>query len=70
MEKEVEKAKSIFKDAWDALNDYFEEKRSDTVYEKEDKAKKGKVALAKFSKSLLGTTNQINFRILIYKKKK
>jgi hypothetical protein len=69
MEKEVEKAKSIFKDAWDALNDYFEEKRSDTVYEKEDKAKKGKVALAKFSKSLLGTTNQINFRILIGEKK-
>ncbi|MFX0070980.1 MAG: hypothetical protein ACFFAO_07815 [Candidatus Hermodarchaeota archaeon] len=69
MDDEVKKAKKIFRDAWDALNDYFEEKRSDTVYEKEKKAKKGKVALAKFSKGLVGKTNQINFRILIGEEK-
>jgi len=66
---EIDKAKKIFKDAWDALNDFFDEKRSDTVYEDEKKAKKGKVALAKFKKGLIGNTNQINFRILIGQKK-
>lgn len=68
---EIKKAKKIFKDAWDALDDIFEEKRSDTVMEKEEKAKtkKGKVALAKFSKGLIGKTNQINFRILIGQEK-
>jgi len=63
--KEVDKAKKVFKDAWDALDDFFDEKRSDTVTEKEKKAAKGKVALAKFKKGLVGKTNQINFRILI-----
>ncbi|TFG30359.1 MAG: hypothetical protein EU532_01025 [Promethearchaeota archaeon] len=65
MENEVNKAKTVFKEAWDALNNFFEEKRSDTIVEKEEKAKKGKVALAKFSKGMIGKTNQINFRILI-----
>ena len=69
METEVNKAKIVFKDAWDALNDFFEEKRSDTIVEKEEKAKKGKVALAKFSKGMIGKTNQINFRILIGQEK-
>ena len=67
--KEIKKAKKVFKDAWDALNDFFEEKRSDTITEKEEKAKKGKVALAKFSKGMIGKTNQINFRILIGQEK-
>ncbi|MFX1338011.1 MAG: hypothetical protein ACFFDK_05340 [Promethearchaeota archaeon] len=67
--KEIDKAKKVFKDAWDALNDFFEEKRSDTIMEKEEKAKKGKVALAKFSKGMIGKTNQINFRILIGQEK-
>lgn len=66
MGDEVKNAKKVFIDAWDALDDYFEEKRSDTIYEKE---KKGKVALAKFSKGLIGKTNQINFRILIGEEK-
>ncbi len=65
MGKEIDKAKKVFKDAFDVLNDYFEEKRSDTVMEEEKKAKKGKVALAKFSKGLIGNTDKINFRILI-----
>ena len=69
MEDEVNKAKKVFKDAWDALNDFFEEKRSDTIIEKEEKAKKGKVALAKFSKGMIGKTNQINFRVLIGQEK-
>ncbi|MFX1363689.1 MAG: hypothetical protein ACFFCE_09225 [Promethearchaeota archaeon] len=69
MGKEIDKAKKLFKDAFDVLNDYFEEKRSDTVLEDEKKAKKGKVALAKFSKGLIGTTDKINFRILIGNKK-
>ena len=69
MVEEVKNAKKVFKDAWDALDDYFEEKRSDTIFEKEKKAKKGKVALAKFSKGLIGKTNQINFRILIGEEK-
>ena len=69
MSKEIDKSKEIFKEAFDALSDYFEEKRSDTVLEKEEKAKKGKVALAKFSKSLIGNTDKINFRILIGQKK-
>lgn len=66
----IKKAKDIFKDGWDALNDFFDEKRSDTVMEKaHKKAKRDEVATAKFSKGLIGTTNQINFRILIgYKK--
>ena len=69
MEKEVKQAKKVFKDAWDALDDFFDEKRSDEVTEKEKEAKKGKVALAKFHKGLVGKTNQINFRILIGKDK-
>jgi len=69
MGDEVKNAKKVFIDAWDALDDYFEEKRSDIIYEKEKKAKKGKVALAKFSKGLIGKTNQINFRILIGEEK-
>lgn len=69
MGKEIDKAKNIFKDAFEVLNDYFEEKRSDTVMEEEKKAKKGKVALAKFSKGLIGKTDKINFRILIGQKK-
>ncbi|GAH58256.1 unnamed protein product, partial [marine sediment metagenome] len=60
MVDEIKKAKKVFKDAWDALDDFFEEKRSDTIMEKEKKAKKGKVALAKFSKGIIGKTNQIN----------
>ncbi|MFX1378299.1 MAG: hypothetical protein ACFFA4_04330 [Promethearchaeota archaeon] len=69
MGKEVDEGKKIFKEAFDVLNDYFEEKRSDTVMEEEKKAKKGKVALAKFSKGLIGKTDKINFRILIGHKK-
>ncbi|MFW9988015.1 MAG: hypothetical protein ACFFC3_05110 [Candidatus Odinarchaeota archaeon] len=69
MGKEVDKAKKVYKDAFDVLNDYFEEKRSDTVMEEEKKAKKGKVALAKFSKGLIGNTDKINFRLLIGNKK-
>ncbi|NVM37620.1 MAG: hypothetical protein HWN81_18645 [Candidatus Lokiarchaeota archaeon] len=69
MGKEIDKAKKVFKDAFDVLNDYFNEKRSDTVMEDEKKAKKGKVALAKFSKGLIGNTDKINFRILIGNKK-
>ncbi|MFW9875589.1 MAG: hypothetical protein ACFFG0_21005 [Candidatus Thorarchaeota archaeon] len=69
MGKEVDKAKKIFKEAFEVLSDFFEEKRSDTVIEKEEKAKKGKVALAKFSKGLIGKTDKINFRILIGQKK-
>ncbi|MFW9829803.1 MAG: hypothetical protein ACFFEY_19705 [Candidatus Thorarchaeota archaeon] len=68
MGKEVDKAKEVFKEAFEALGDYFEEKRSDTVIEDEKKAKKGKVALAKFSKGLIGKTDKINFRILIGEK--
>ncbi len=67
--KEIDKAKKVFKDAWDSLEDFFEEKRSDTIFESEKKAKKGKIALAKFSKGLVGKTNQINFRILIGQEK-
>ena len=69
MDKEVKQAKKVFLDAWDALNDFFDEKRSDEVTEKEKDAKKGKVALAKFHKGMIGKTNQINFRILIGKDK-
>jgi len=69
LKEEIKKAKKVFKNGWDALNDFFDEKRSDTVYEDEKKAKKGKVALAKFSKGLIGKTNQINFRILIGQEK-
>ncbi|MFW9969676.1 MAG: hypothetical protein ACFFDF_05705 [Candidatus Odinarchaeota archaeon] len=69
MEKEIEKAKKVFKDSFEVLSDYFEEKRSDTVIEDDKKAKKGKVALAKFSKGLIGKTDKINFRILIGQKK-
>jgi hypothetical protein len=69
MGKEADTAKKVFKDAFDALSDYFEEKRSDIVMEEEKKAKKGKVALAKFSKSLIGNTDKINFRMLIGQKK-
>ncbi len=67
--KEIDLAKKVFKDGFDALSDYFNERRSDTVVENQKKAKKGKVALAKFSKGLIGKTDKINFRILIgYKK--
>ncbi|UCC20620.1 MAG: hypothetical protein JSV62_04850 [Promethearchaeota archaeon] len=69
MGKEIDKAKNIFKEAFEVLSDYFEEKRSDTVTEEEKKAKRGKVALAKFSKGLIGKTDKINFRILIGEKK-
>lgn len=69
MGKEIDQTKKVFKDAFDALSDYFEEKRSDTVFEEEKKAKKGKVALAKFSKGLIGKTDKINFRVLIGQKK-
>jgi hypothetical protein len=65
MEKEVDQAKKVFKEAFDVLNDFFEEKRSDTVYEKIKKAKTDQVALAKFDKSFFGTTNEIRVRILI-----
>ncbi len=37
--------------------------------EEEKKGNKGKVALAKFSKGLIGKTDKINFRILIGQKK-
>jgi hypothetical protein len=69
MGKEIDKAKKVFKEGFDVLNDYFEEKRADTVIEEEKKAKKSKVALAKFSKSLIGKTDKINFRILVGQKK-
>ncbi len=67
--KEINLAKKVFKDGFNALSDYFNEKRSDTVVENEKKVRKGKVALAKFSKGLIGKTDKVNFRILIgYKK--
>jgi len=66
MKEEIKKTSKIFKDAFDALSDYFEEKRSDTVVEKKEKSK---IALAKFSKGLIGKTEKINFRILIGGKK-
>ncbi len=69
MGKEIDEAKKIFKDAFDVLNDYFDEKRSDIVMEDEKKARKSKVALAKFSKGLIGNTDKINFRILIGNRK-
>ncbi|MFX1411376.1 MAG: hypothetical protein ACFFA6_13580 [Promethearchaeota archaeon] len=69
MGKEIDKAKKLFKDAFEALSDYFEEKRSDIIIENEKKARKGKVALAKFSKGLIGKTDKINFRFLIGQKK-
>lgn len=65
MEKEVKQAKKVFKSAWDALDDFFDEKRSDEVKEKIKGARKDEVSLAKFHKGLVGKTNQINFRILI-----
>jgi len=65
LKEEIDTAKKVFKEAFDALNDFFEEKRSDTVIEKEKEANKGEVALAKFSKGLIGNTDKINFRILI-----
>ncbi|MFX0001008.1 MAG: hypothetical protein ACFE9Q_00525 [Candidatus Hodarchaeota archaeon] len=69
MGKETDKAKRVLKEGFEALSDFFEEKRSDTVMEEEEKVKKGKVALAKFSKGLIGKTDKINFRILIGQKK-
>ncbi|MFX0004980.1 MAG: hypothetical protein ACFE9J_16055 [Candidatus Hermodarchaeota archaeon] len=69
MGKEIDQSKSVFKDAFEVLSDYFEEKRSDTVMEDEKKAKKSEVALAKFSKGLIGKTDKINFRILIGQEK-
>jgi hypothetical protein len=69
MKDEYKNTYKIFKDAFDALNDYFEEKRSDTITEKIEKAQRDEVALAKFSKGMIGTTNKINFRILIGQEK-
>ena len=69
MKEEYKKTNKIFKDAFDALNDYFEEKRSDTITEKIEKAQRDEVALAKFSKGMVGKTNKINFRILIGQEK-
>ncbi|MFX1236697.1 MAG: hypothetical protein ACFFAS_05325 [Promethearchaeota archaeon] len=66
MKEEVDKAYSVFKDAFDMLSDFFEEKRSDTIVEKKDKQK---IALAKFSKGLVGKTDSINFRLLIGQRK-
>lgn len=65
MKEEVSKAKKVFKDSWEVLGDFFDEKRSDTIYEKVKGASREEVAMAKFSKGLIGKTNQINFRILI-----
>lgn len=67
--KEVDKAKKVFKDAWDALNDFFDERHNKTVYEDDEKAHKGKVALAKLHAGMVGKTEQINFRILIGQEK-
>ncbi len=69
MKDQIEKTKKIFKDGFEILEDYFKEKRSDTIYESEKEAKKGKVALAKFSKGLIGKTEEVNFRILIGEEK-
>ncbi|MFX1275099.1 MAG: hypothetical protein ACFFBP_06420 [Promethearchaeota archaeon] len=66
MSDQIKKTAKIFKDAFEALSDFFEEKRSDTI---EEKINDSKVALAKFSKSLIGNTDKINFRILIGQKK-
>ncbi|MBN1803549.1 MAG: hypothetical protein JW891_18710 [Candidatus Lokiarchaeota archaeon] len=66
MKDEVNKAYSVFKEAFEVLSEYFDEKRSDTVVEKKDKIK---ISLAKFSKGLIGNTDKINFRILIGQKK-
>jgi len=68
-DKEIKKAKSVFKEAWDSLDDFFKEKRNDTVVEKIKKAQRDEVALVKFKKSMGGKTNQINFRILVGSKK-
>jgi len=65
LEKEVKQAKKVFKDGWDALNDFFDEKRSDEITEKIKGAQRDEVAMVKFSKGLVGKTNKINFRILI-----
>ena len=69
MKDEYKKTAKIFEDAFDALSDYFEEKRSDTIMEKIEKAQRDEVALAKFSKGMVGKTNKINFRILIGQEK-
>ena len=69
MKDEYKKTYKIFKDSFDVLSDYFEEKRSDTITEKIEKAKRDEVALAKFSKGMVGKTNKINFRILIGQEK-
>lgn len=65
MEKEVKQAKKVFKDGWDALNDFFDEKRSDEITEKIKGGRRDEAAMVKFSKGLVGKTNKINFRILI-----
>ena len=65
MDKEVKQAKNLFKDGWDALNDFFDDKRSDEITEKIKGARRDEVAMVKFSKGLVGKTNKINFRILI-----
>ena len=65
MGKEVKQAKKVFKDGWDALNDFFDEKRSDEIKEKIKGGRRDEAAMVKFSKGLVGKTNQINFRILI-----
>ncbi|MHA1149787.1 MAG: hypothetical protein ACTSR8_16245 [Promethearchaeota archaeon] len=63
---EISRAKKVFKQAWESLDDIFDEKRSDTIMEKaHKKAAREEVAMCKFKKGLIGKTNQINFRILI-----
>ncbi len=69
MKDEYKKTYKIFKESFDALSDYFEEKRSDTITENIKKARRDEVALAKFSKGMVGKTNKINFRILIGQEK-
>ncbi|TXT60598.1 MAG: hypothetical protein BAJALOKI2v1_90012 [Promethearchaeota archaeon] len=69
MKKEVNSAKKVFKDAFDVLDDFFDERKKDIIEEKDKHSKKGKVALIKFSKSFLGKTDKIHFRILVGKKK-
>ncbi len=69
MKEEINKVKKLLDDAMDVLKDFFEEKRSDTVFEKKKDSKKDKIALIKFSKSLIGSTNKINMRLKLGNKK-
>jgi hypothetical protein len=70
LRKEVENAKEVFKYAFDVLDDFFEERKKDIIEEKDKHSKKGTIALIKFSKSFLGKTDKIHFRILVGRKKK